>query len=137
MTMREHLGNTHEKLAAHHVEAAKQHAALAKCFSGMEKSAGVKNPEDFAAAHDALAKQHADIGEFHLSCCETLGAMGKTAGWGESGDAIRPDGVSSIIGEIPDNLRPIFRSGQRDYMKIADTVDAGLGKVIGITEGDA
>jgi hypothetical protein len=53
---------------------------------------------------------------------------------GMDGDGIRPDQVSSIVGEIPNNVRPIFRAGQKDFSKVGDTVDANLQKIIGVTE---
>jgi hypothetical protein len=112
--MREHLRNVHEKSAAHHVRMAKGHRMIAKHFGKSEMEEG---SEDLADAHQELAKAHADQAEFHLECCKALDGMGKALGMdNDPGDAIRPDGISVIAGEVPAHLRMIPRAGQREII---------------------
>jgi hypothetical protein len=133
MTIREHLRDTHEQLAKHHIAMAKGHKQLAKCFGSMEKAEGMESASDISEAHEGLAEQHIELSEFHLQCCKTL--LDKVQG-GELSkadmdrDLIQPDGISGIIGEVPQNVHPVFRSGQRDFGKATDGVDAVLAKTI-------
>jgi hypothetical protein len=100
------------------------------------------DPENIASICDDLADGEEEACQFSLDCCKGMdkiaeGDLQKAFGMGaDPGERLRPDQVSSIIGEMPDNVRPIFRTGQRDFQKLSDTVDANLGKVIGIGDGD-
>src|SRR5258708_1041763 len=119
MTMREHLRDVHEKSAEHHLQMAKGHKTIAKCFGSMEKAAGLESAEDLAAAHEGLAEEHIGMGEFHLACCKSLDKalvtedLSKAFGMSD-GDAIRPDGISAVIGDVPQHVRAILRAGQKE-----------------------
>jgi hypothetical protein len=113
MTIKEHLTAFHEKSAAHHVAMAKTHRAIAKHFSKSEMAEG---SEDLASSHEELAGHHADQAAYHVQCCKDLSASMKAAGMSDD-DAIRPDGISAIIPDVPQSVRAVPRHGQRQIIE--------------------
>ena len=118
MTMREHLRDAHETMAAHHIAMAKTHRQIAKHFAKSEMAEG---SEDLASSHEELAGHHTSQAEYHVECCKTLDGMGKAMGMGMDRDELMPmpDGVSAIIPDAPQHLRAIPRGGQRDLGEMA------------------
>jgi hypothetical protein len=115
MTVKEHLATFHKEAAKFHAASARHHAALAKCFSNVSKSESIESESDISAAHEGLSEQHLSLAEFHLNCCEDL--MSKAMSMGtDRDDQIRPDGISSIIGDAP-NIRPVPRYGQQQFAR--------------------
>jgi hypothetical protein len=83
--------------------------------------------------HKGAIAEHAAIAAHHLECCNKA-ATSDLVKSDMDGDRIRPDGISSIIGEAP-NLRAIPRAGQRDiFGKASDGMDSQLAKIIGFSE---
>ena len=120
MTMREHMRDTHEKLAAHHVRMGKIHNAALK------KAAMEDGDEEF---HKGAMAEHAAMAEHHLECCKALDATHKAMDGGDSW----PTGLSIITPEIPQNIRAVPRAGQREIMNKAE-IAPGLEKVLGFDE---
>jgi hypothetical protein len=116
----------HQAQAAHHARMGRLHAtALEKCRS-MEDGDG----EEF---HKAMLDEHANMANDHLECCKALAAEELHKASLMERDAIRPDGVSSVIGEAP-SIRPVLRYGQREFGKTTDGITPELAKAIGISD---
>jgi hypothetical protein len=142
-TMRDHM----TKLAAFHLARGKSYAKLAKCAGTMMKISNMASGADresdvdtseVAAELEALSACELDMADWCVSCCKAIdaGDLQKSFMGRDPGDRLRPDQISGIVGEIPADVRPIFRTGQRDFQKLSDTVDPALQKVIGVREGD-
>lgn len=116
----------HEMASGHHTRMGNFHGAALKKCKDMEDSDG-------EAFHKAAMVEHASEAARHLSCCKSTQALELSkASMGGDPDAIRPDGISSIIGEAP-AVTPIFRTGQRQFGKAGD-VDPQLEKILGTDE---
>ena len=133
--MREHLRGAHQEMAAHHVAMAKTHRRIAEHFGKSEMAEGSK---DLASSHDELAGHHTDQAEYHIQCCKSLDKSLDTEDLskaiGLNSDGLRPDLVSSVIGEVPENLRPVFRNGQRDFAVSKVGAGSVLEKIFAETE---
>jgi hypothetical protein len=113
---------THENEMAFHASAARAHHEMSKCEDVSDEQ------RDF---HKAMADAHTASGEYHSKCAAAI-KIGKAAGMSD-GDAIRPDGISVVVGDAP-SIRPVLRYGQREFGKLSDGIDPELAKTIGISE---
>jgi hypothetical protein len=90
--------------------------------------------------HAQLAIEHRRMADFYESLPDVEivapgGSLDSPISWGKAQgmdrfDAIVPDGISGIVGEIPQHIRPVLRAGQREFGKVTDGMDAVLAKTI-------
>jgi hypothetical protein len=129
MTKADHLAE-----GEHHVRDGKLHMAKLK---GLLKARGMEDDTDDTDDDEdceltflkASIAECAVMAEHHLKCAKVAtDDLAKSDL--DRADDIRPDGISSIVGEVPQNVHPVFRSGQRDFGKATDGVDAVLAKTI-------
>jgi hypothetical protein len=102
----------HQNAAEHHIRMGKIHQSALKKAQAMEDGDG----EEF---HKASIAEHAAMAEDHLSCCKTAQAveLSKASMGTDRDDQIRPDGISVVIGDVPANIRPVFRAGQQQFAR--------------------
>lgn len=137
MTVKEHLEKAWARSAEHHFSKAKAYRGLSKCFGGMKKAEGSDgpDPESIQEQLDALAEEEESMGDFCLECCagvQKMSAGDLAKAFGMEGDGIVPDGVHIVIGEIPSNVVPVPRFGQRELSRAG--VAEGLEKILGTDE---
>jgi hypothetical protein len=116
-----------------HQSAAEHHVRMGSIHKNAFTKAAAMEDEDGESFHKAMAAEHATMASYHLSCCKTVQAEELSKAAGMHDDAIRPDGISSVIGNAP-NIHAVFRNGQRQFGLDKTDVDPGLEKVIGIEE---
>ena len=118
----------HQAQAAHHARMGRLHAtALEKCRS-MEDGDGEEIPQ----SHAGRTREHGERSSGMLQGSSPRRNCTKSSLMVER-DAIRPDGVSSVIGEAP-SIRPVLRYGQREFGKTTDGITPELAKAIGISD---
>jgi hypothetical protein len=116
-----------------HQSAAEHHIRMGKIHQGALKKAADMEDDNGQAFHKSMMAEHAAMAENHLSCCKTAQALelSKASAMHDE-DGIRPDGVSAVIGDVPPNIRPVFRNGQREFQRAE--VPAELEKLVSLDD---
>lgn len=135
-TLREHLQKIHTRSAEHHLTKAKGYLGLAKCLKMQKADMGDDDadPEDISSTLADLAEEENDMAQFHLECCAGLDKVqgGDLIKSDMDGDRIVPDGISVIVGDVPQHVRAIPRNGQREIETAQ--VAPGLEKIVGFDD---
>jgi hypothetical protein len=150
-SMREHAIATHVHEADHSVKMAKHCKAMSGHYSAVHELLKAKgemeeNPTapvfaTIADQYDQMSDDWTERADHHLQCCEDLGkatdADDLTKADLDRFADIRSDGVRGLLPEIPSNVRPVLRTGQRlldELAKVGGAVDPQLVKVLGFDE---
>ncbi len=110
-----HLGGRLVKSASRNRTLSKHFAGLAKVAEADGESGEGTPAQIFSQLADAHNEAAADDTELATHCAEfvkILDSTRKTMGGSDDLDALMPTEVSAVV---PSNLRPIFRSGQREF----------------------
>jgi hypothetical protein len=131
--LQELVAREYQEKAEHEIHLGDIHGAAAL----ERKEAGDASGEK---VHLLLQAEHRRMAEFYESLPKVEGSrptgslydsfkIQKAQGM-DRFDAIVPDGISGIVGEIPQHIRPVLRAGQREFGKVTDGMDAVLAKTI-------
>lgn len=119
MTVREHLKELHKNAAEHHLFKEKHHRSLATHYGKLAKM-GKAEGVDTAGVYDGISDSHAGLADHHAAQAEF-----HTAAMQECEKAVTaelnklvPDRISGLTPTAPafgSGVRPVLRSGQRDF----------------------